>query len=196
MTTITNISAFKEQRRIQRETQGRPAHAPSMPAYSDPANKVIGSHYQATKNLDVADIAKRMRADVKAAIKAGTLPKGIKVSVKIERASMMQAIAMRITDFPTPVYREAYAVAVDFGADYWSEAAEKQREIGRYTPAVSSALEGLTRIHNAYNFKNIDSMSNYSNVNYSGGVDVSLALEDEAMQYFKEAHAAAATLMR
>ena len=41
--------------------------------------KLIGSKYEEVKGLDIKEIAKRVRADIK---KAGNLPKDSKVSVK------------------------------------------------------------------------------------------------------------------
>ncbi len=44
-------------------------------AYDDPANEMRGSKYDATRDLDIKEVAKLVRADIKQAIKSGRLPK-------------------------------------------------------------------------------------------------------------------------
>lgn len=55
----------------------------------------VGSKYQATKDMDIAEVAKLVRADIKAAIKAGQLAAG-KYGVTIERFSMGQALNVKV----------------------------------------------------------------------------------------------------
>ncbi len=58
----------------------------------------IGSKY--VHGRDLADVAKLVRADIAAAVKAGVLPAGLKVSVRIRRYSMGQSLDVFVTAAP------------------------------------------------------------------------------------------------
>ena len=69
-----------------------------------------GAKYDET--LDVADIAKLIRKDIKAAVKAGVLPDE-KYAVKIARFSMGRSIDVHVKTWPT-AYRRMINI-VDYG---------------------------------------------------------------------------------
>lgn len=78
-------------------TKNAEAQKPSyLPAYCDPSNERRGAKHDATRSLDVAEIAKRMRADIKAL----ALGDGFKVAVTIKRYSGGQSIDIRVRDVP------------------------------------------------------------------------------------------------
>jgi hypothetical protein len=62
-----------------------------------PFAHTIGSRYEETKDLDIAELAKIVRKDIAAAKETGDLPKNAKYSVRIERYSMSQAINVSVT---------------------------------------------------------------------------------------------------
>lgn len=142
-------------------------------AYSDPANEKRGSKYEATRDLDIKDIAKRVRADIKQAIKVGRLPKGTKTSVKIDRFSMGQALDITIKAIPVEIYNPNYAKATKGFTDYHCEEASNVRQSeGQYSQDLQSAIKALECIGHAYNRDNSDSMSDYSDVRFYLRVDV------------------------
>lgn len=145
------------------------ANAPKfMPAYCDPSNETRGAKYDATRDLSRVEIAKRMRADIKAL----QLPQGFKVSVRTESYSGGGSIDIRVT-------------AVPAGFRYYSDAAAswcKQfpaRE-HRMPMAWDEALSAdwrelrakLRAIHGAYNRDNSDAMTDYFDTRYYGDVDI------------------------
>lgn len=127
----------------------------------------FGSRYD--RDLDVKEIAKRVRAEIKLAKKAGALPVG-KVSVRIERFSMGQAIRC-----------EVRSLAPACGSLYFAPAkAEELREnhlpVARkdiWTPVRHRIEDTLTAIVNAYNYDNSDSMTDYFDVNYYTTIEIS-----------------------
>ena len=184
MGTAVALNDVKERRRISAERAiiGRDK---SMIAYCNPENKVIGSHYTATKDLDIKEVAARIRADIKTAVKTGMLPQGIKASVRISRYSMGQSIDVSIVAFPSLVLRKEYCLATNFGADLWSDEAVAEREKGRFTKQAEDALEVVSKIHGAYNYNNCDSMSDYVSIKYNGGVSICSSLNEVAKQRYK-----------
>jgi hypothetical protein len=60
----------------------------------------IGKNFWETKDLDVADIAKRVRKDIKEAVSQGRLSDKARYSVRIRRFSGGQAIDLKATDVP------------------------------------------------------------------------------------------------
>lgn len=82
-----------------------------------PANdRGEGAKYDSS--LNVVEIAKRIRADIKAAITAGTIP-AIKTSVRISRYSMGRSIDVTITETPFEVLNPAWTEACKAGACVW-----------------------------------------------------------------------------
>ena len=142
------------------EPRCAPADQPRpMPAYCDPANEVRGKLYD--RNLDVKEIAKRMRQAIKA-----ELP-GVKCSVKISRYSGGQAIdiSLREASFNTkPIipmqqwYEERDRAGI---MRSWKENFER---------AMVQAMARLKQIHGRWNRDNSDNMSDYFNINYYGSV--------------------------
>lgn len=129
---------------------------------------IIGSKYNdETKNLGIKEIAKLVRRDIKAAVKAGSLPKEMKLGVRIQRYSGGQSLNITVKSFPGGFLNPAYVKAVKANPHLcYSEYPPK------YHPRVSSALTTLEDIANAYNYDNSDSMVDYFDVNYYVRVDV------------------------
>jgi hypothetical protein len=105
-----------------------------------------GSKYQ--KDLGVVAIAKLVRIDIRAAIKAGNLPKGLKCSVRIDRYSMGQSLDVTVKACP--------------GACPLDATGFPRRD--------DATLALLRTIVAAYNFDGSDLMSDYYHVNFSSSV--------------------------
>lgn len=139
-----------------------------MPAYCDPENERRGAKHDATRHLSRAEIAKRMRADIKAL----ALPKGFKVSVRTSEYSGGGSIDIRVTAAPA-------------GFRYYSEAAASWHKQfpGRehrmpmawrdaQSDELRALLDKLGAIHGSYNRDNSDSMTDYFDVRYYGGAEI------------------------
>lgn len=155
------------------------ASAPKfMPAYCDPENEKRGSKYDATRGLSSADIAARIRNDIKAEQKAGRIAKGFKISTRKHSYSGGYSIDVTIT-------------AVPEGFRYYSEKAaswNKQFPNAAYRiplsrddqhgPEYLAIIEQLRRLHGAYNRDNSDSMVDYFDTRFYGDVSLDWQLRD------------------
>lgn len=125
----------------------------------------IGEKFHDTAGLDVADIAKLVRADIKAAVKAGEIP-DVKYGVRIERFSGGTAIRVNTT-IPGPdgvpsTDPRSVAYQRDGGMTY-----------GRtYTVEMSALSDKLQGIVDAYNFDDSDSMTDYFHVRFYSSVNI------------------------
>jgi hypothetical protein len=139
-----------------------------MPAYCDPANEVRGAKYEATRDLDIKEIAKRMRDDIKAL----DLDPAIKVSVKIQRYSGGQSIDIRVTALPLD-----FPVMSEKGASWQKQFPSKEHRAPFHwadgkSDEIKELITRLSRIHGAYNRDNSDSMSDYFCVRYYGNAEL------------------------
>lgn len=120
-----------------------------------------GRKYDA--NLDVAEIAKRLRKEIKQAVKAGDLP-AIKASVRIKRYSGGQSINIYVTEAPFMI-NNPERVAFDITNN---RRPMNELEMPRYSEAARECLNKLNAMLNAYNYDGSDSQSDYFNVNFYG----------------------------
>jgi len=133
-------------------------------------SRTYGERYDG--DLDVAEIAKLVRKDIKAALAAGELPSGLKTSVRISRYSMGRSLDVRVTVYPGAVVNPAYAAwRVEHPHDPHFDAPS------RFTEEATAHLEVLKSIHRAYNHDGSDLMSDYYDVNYYGQVEFDSSLE-------------------
>ncbi len=156
---VAEIAVDQQEALREREAADR-----YVPAYCDPSNDVRGAKYEATRDLDVKEIAKRMRADI-AALK---LAKGIKVAVRIQRYSGGQSIDIRVTALPA-----GFKVLSKKAASWKKQFPDRERDMPMYWEEAQSdelrdLLAKLKSIHGAYNRDNSDSMSDYFCVKYYG----------------------------
>lgn len=122
-------------------------------------NEFRGAKYD--KSLTRTQIAALVRSDVKAAIKAGVLPAGLKVSVRCNGS----AITASITAFPAAVLNPARVYADAIGV--W-----EQRTRLLYTAPVRQAVDAIEALLNAYLRDASDIQTDYFNCNFYGSVDV------------------------
>jgi len=131
---------------------------------------IYGAKYQ--RDLDIVEIAKRMRADIRAAVASGDLPKA-KYSVTCERYSMGRSIDINATALPFEVYAREYIQHRIGRAEHPGFFLSEQARI------VTAKLKA---IHDAYNFDGNDLQTDYHNMNFNGGVEVYNAGEFERME--------------
>jgi hypothetical protein len=139
-----------------------------QPAYCDPANEFKGSKYAATRDLDIKEVAKRMRDDIKAL----KLRAGFKVAVRIQRFSGGQSIDVRVSSVPADFvfWSDAYASWYkQFGDNHSHRFPGRGGE--QKSAEYASVEERLKEIHDSYNRDNSDSSSDYFNVRYYGDVN-------------------------
>lgn len=159
---------FRKIEEKQKQEESRP-----MPAYCEPRNEVKGCKYEANRGKSRAELAKLMRADIKAAVARGLLPKGLKVSVRSDRLS----IDIKVTAIPDGqrLYNPEWVLATNNFSDFASRWAVPG---GEYAPEVAAWVETLKGIHGAYNRDNSDSMTDYFDVNFYGHVEIYWELAD------------------
>lgn len=112
-----------------------------------------GDKYEA--GLSVVGIAKRYRSDLKAAIKAGTLPAGIKCSVVTRNH---RSINVEVLELPT-WFR---LTSGEWGRDGY---AQKSRESIELVQLLRTMLD-------AYNYDGSDIMRDYFDVNFYSSVTI------------------------
>lgn len=122
-----------------------------MSTTQTPFAHTIGSRYAETADLDIADIAKLVRKDIKSAVKAGTLPSDAKYTVRIERYSLGQSLHVTATlpDRPARV-RDDFPYDGHYG----------------FTPEADAIKNRLQRMTDAYNYDGSDVMTDYSLVRF------------------------------
>lgn len=106
-------------------------------------------------------IAKNIRGDLKSATDAGLFPDGTSFGVTIDKYSGGQSIRVIMRGLPN---RAIYQHDDGFPDSY-----------GPHTPYAIGVKHLLKDITDAYNSRDVDGMTDYYNVAYSGNVE----LEDE-----------------
>lgn len=144
---------------------------------------VYGSKYE--HGLDTAEIAKRIRVDIKHAIQTGALPKGLKTSVRLRRFSGGSAIDAEVVGVP--------ANFVILNPERLTYEREHPHSSGAmtfpiFTKEMYAVVDALKAIHVAYNYDGSDIMTDYFRVHFYGGVTVDYRLvEAERGQFFAAA---------
>ncbi len=131
-------------------------------------DRKYGAKY--AKDADIKDIAKMVRADIKAAVAAGTLPVGIKVSIRIDRYSMGQSLDAEIVALPFP----AWAMKpMGGGGDVGREL------VRRPSDRADAAMKAIGDLIAAYNHDGSDSMVDHFDVNFYSHITLNRDLELE-----------------
>ena len=141
-----------------------------MPAYCDPNNEFKGEKFE--RDLNVSDIAKRIRKEILAKKKAGEFPKGLKTSVRIQRYSGGQSLNITVKDFGfAPTNPEYVEFREQAGSD-WHLTGIHGQAPERYNEKATKILGELKEMRTAYNRDNSDIMVDYFDVNFYGSVEV------------------------
>lgn len=153
--------------------------------------QAYGAGYDPHRYESAADIAKRMRADIKAAVAAGELPAAPKYSVRVENYSGGRSIDINVLDWPS-AWQQCDGYKPGHGAgsgrpelctDYFC--APRLELLGEQRPGsqphevltvdARAALKVLEAIHGAYNYNRSDSMVDHFDVNFYGSVSFETA---------------------
>lgn len=142
----------------------------------------IGSKYKS--GADVADVAKFVRKDIKAARKAGELPDG-KYSVRISRYSMGCSLTVNVSGlgFETANMDCFRAEALSPDLRHYGVVV-----LPIYSEKANDLRDKLKAIVNAYNYNKSDSMTDY--FDYAFSETISIALDYEGARKRAEAEMA------
>lgn len=139
-----------------------------------------------SRDMDTAEIAKRIRADIKAAQTSGALPASLKVAVRISRYSGGSSIDIHVQAAPFQIHTSEY-VAFDVatrGMDFFHGQ--------RFTQRARDVLDALEALAGAYHRDDSDSQQDVYNVNFSLHVGYACALKEEDLSIQQEYHRALA----
>lgn len=125
-------------------------------------------------------IAKLVREDIKAAIANGSLPKGIKVSVRKDTNSIYLTVTKVPDGFQVLNPKYAAHLATVNG---WAPPPDG---IDRYSHEASALLATLKNYLNAYNFDKSDIQSDYFHTNYYSREQFDSELEDADIKSARE----------
>jgi len=108
------------------------------------------------RGLDIAKIAKRLRAEIKAAVAADQLP-ACRYSVRIERYSGGQSLNIIIRDYPHPIHNRRYwelehEINDARGTDRFCRLMMEQEETPRLMPEAAELLKTLGRMADQWNY--------------------------------------------
>lgn len=139
---------------------------------------IYGSKY--SRDLDIAEIAKLVRADIKAAVKAGTIPDAA-YRVRISRFAGGQSLDVRVGNIlerdgrPCVWVHNPRRLGEDMARPHGANPHEFGMQI--FAPAIGAMLDAVKAIVGAYNFDGSDSQSDYYHVNFYGHVEMETAYE-------------------
>jgi hypothetical protein len=120
------------------------------------------------EGLDTTAIAARIREDLKAAMRAGDLPKAT-YSVRTDKYSMGSSINVVVSKLPFEVINPD-AFTVERGADWASF--DRTRHQSRFTPAAQEVERKVNAIVDAYHWDRSDSMSDVYNERFARDVRI------------------------
>ncbi len=142
---------------------------PAANTNNDPYAIAYGEKYAATKGASRVELAKLIRADIKAAVAAGELPKA-KYSVVCQSYSGGGSINVRIADVAKPGFVLANAARVVWDAEnpHAGLCGCPSEAMARYSPEALEVSKKVERIMGAYNYDGSDIQSDYFNVRFYG----------------------------
>lgn len=132
--------------------------------------KFEGSKLQETKNMDIKEIAKLVRKEIKAKFPT------IKTSVTIDRYSMGQSLDVRILEVPFQVVNPEH-VKECFNADGSYNNMSTPRA-SRLTEAGKNLIETIEGIVNQYNFDDSDTQTDYFHKRFYSSTQLAHSLEE------------------
>jgi hypothetical protein len=116
--------------------------------------------------MDIADIARAVRAGIKADIKAGTLPQG-KYSVRLDRFAGGQSLRIEISGLQTHKLIVNPLRAIWERDNPHETPFDQPRKVSApWTTEGERILKHVESLANAYNFDGSDSQSDYFDVNF------------------------------
>jgi len=130
---------------------------------SEMGSIAYGSKYR--DGLDVKEIAANVREEIKAAVKSGEFPKGLKASVRISRYAGGRSINVNLKAPGVKVYSVARLLAD-------RDTPHEHNNLGWRSDEAAAIVERVEAMLDAYNFDGSDSMTDYFHVNFYAHVDM------------------------
>jgi len=169
--------------------QKAPVAAPTKPDFRahapNPAPK--RDDVKAPELKDTAEIAKRIRADIAAAVRTKKLPKGT-YSVRTDKYSLGSSINVVASKLPFPLLNPAAFHLVKGSSDVEFD---RDRFRSRYTAEAESVLATLDAIVGAYHWDRSDPVTDYYNERFGRDVKLDTSKEWERINEGKRAEARA-----
>lgn len=143
------------------------------PTPAPPKDKLVprfkweGAKFHETRNMDIAEIAKLIRKEIR------EKHKGVKCSVRIDRFAGGQAIRVTIKEAPFRCFNPLYDNGTDSGRDW-------------LTPEARALVKSIEAIRAQYNFDDSDGMVDYFHVRYYGSTEIDWALKKAERDEFSK----------
>lgn len=129
--------------------------------------RAVGAKYNG--DLDVVEIAALFRADVKAAIKSGALPKGLKLAVKCQKYAGGCSISVRVKAYPGEIHAPS---VVRYRMLNWKNPNAEQIPVyARYSDEARAVMAALRAMLDAYRSEVSEWASDYCETNFFGRAD-------------------------
>lgn len=128
------------------------------------------------KDLNITEIAKRLRAEIRITVKADKLPK-CKYSVRISRFSGGQSLSVTVSDTPFPVHNRRYLELehqINYGFHNRQEVNDlyaKKNVMQRWTQEAIDLIKTLEVMADQWNYDGSETQVDYFNVNYYKNVN-------------------------
>jgi hypothetical protein len=136
-----------------------------LTAIEEEAHRGEGAVYRGQGHLNITEIAKRMRVNLRNAQSVGMLPAGAKFSVTTDRFSMGQSIDVTVKGMP----------------DSWTYGEPVEGRLGRpYSDAATAMMKAIEGMLGEYNRDRSDAMTDYFDVWFYSHVTI----EDERSAKF------------
>jgi len=136
-----------------------------------------GPRYEQSKHLGTKEIAALFRQDVKRAIACGDLPKGLRLSVRIERFSGGSSINVTVKAVPFPLLNPE-------ALRFENERPHTYHTLPRYTSLATLLLAKLKAMVDAYNYDGSEIQVDYFHVRYYSHVSIAWEAEKAEKEAF------------
>lgn len=125
-------------------------------------------------------IAAKIRTQIKTAIQDGTLPTGLKTSVRYKRYSGGSSIDITVTAWPSEAILEFADTPRWPGGECFEQILDGRKIFYRNEPCVRAVLDWLNDLLASYNHDGSDSMSDYFDVKFYGNACIDWRLHNAA----------------
>lgn len=134
------------------------------------SRKFTGANYDETKDMNMSDVCKLIRKDIKKAIKAGDLPAELKTSVRLSRFSGGCSVSCTIKAWDGKIYNRTRLAAETLNP-------YRHSNLDYRTDEAVTLVNRLQTIISSYNYDNSESMVDYFDNRYYTNVDIDYSLE-------------------
>lgn len=140
----------------------------------------MGSKYDISR--DTREIAALVRQEIKQGLKDGSLPKGLKTSVTMERFSGGSSCTITIKAIPFPLVADDYLAACVAGTQD-----SRFCRVERFSQKARDLRAQLEAMLKAYQRDDSDAMIDYFSVNFYAHCDFEYRIENREIAAAKEA---------